>query len=277
MFVRNNGVRQIYVPTNGWYTEKTIAASGRSSRARTSIFRGGALARRHPRLPRSFPWRRRDPSSRPMETYDALAELQKNDPRLRIHAISTATGENLDEIRRLTDYLLRALPPDGSSQPRAHPRRSEESVAAGAGVAGSTATLRIRAPAAGRRASTAGSDPSSSRCCSGRRSRPPTSGARSCRAPREAHRRRVRQRRRQRVRKHIRVGNLRENSFRGDLALTAGGGAAARESIAGECHCTNEVFLWPSIAFQPLQLARAWVSSGRTAVASSEAASPAPR
>ena len=33
-----------------------------------------------------------------------------------------------------------------------------------------------------------------------------------------------------------------------------------------ECYCTNEIFMWPSIVFQPLQLARAlwgskaWVS-----------------
>ena len=33
-----------------------------------------------------------------METYDALAEFQKNDARLRIHAISTATEKNIDEI-----------------------------------------------------------------------------------------------------------------------------------------------------------------------------------
>ena len=33
---------------------------------------------------------------------------------------------------------------------------------------------------------------------------------------------------------------------------------ALRDSIrARECHCTTEVFLWPSVVFQPLQLAKA--------------------
>ena len=33
-----------------------------------------------------------------------------------------------------------------------------------------------------------------------------------------------------------------------------------RESIANrECHCTTEVFMWPSITYQPVQLARAMV------------------
>jgi hypothetical protein len=35
-----------------------------------------------------------------------------------------------------------------------------------------------------------------------------------------------------------------------------------RRSIAAkECYCTNEVFLWPSIVFQPSQLARAFANS----------------
>ena len=37
-----------------------------------------------------------------------------------------------------------------------------------------------------------------------------------------------------------------------------------------ECHCTNEVFMWPSIAFPPTELSRAliharvWSKPGRT-------------
>ena len=35
-----------------------------------------------------------------------------------------------------------------------------------------------------------------------------------------------------------------------------------RESIrAKDCYCTNEIFLWPSITFQPVQLARAMVQA----------------
>ena len=47
---------------------------------------------------------------RAMKRYKALAELQRQDPRLRIHATSCATDVNLDEIRRLTTYLFDRCP-----------------------------------------------------------------------------------------------------------------------------------------------------------------------
>ena len=47
--------------------------------------------------------------------------------------------------------------------------------------------------------------------------------------------------------------------------LTEEGLPRLRASIAaGECYCTNEIFLWPSITFQPLQLVRAMASSRGT-------------
>ncbi len=45
-----------------------------------------------------------------MQTYDALAKLQESDPRLRIHAVSTATHLNLDEVKHLTTYLFERCP-----------------------------------------------------------------------------------------------------------------------------------------------------------------------
>src|SRR3990172_7395337 len=47
---------------------------------------------------------------RAMRTYNALVELQQRDSRLRIHAISTATDVNMEEIRRLTTYLFDRCP-----------------------------------------------------------------------------------------------------------------------------------------------------------------------
>ena len=44
---------------------------------------------------------------------------------------STATHENLEETRRADELPVRALPEDGSPQPRDHPRRPEEPVAPG--------------------------------------------------------------------------------------------------------------------------------------------------
>src|SRR5262249_27622255 len=105
LFIHNNGVQQIYVPTNGYYTDKTsVQLQGvlRSESLRYFVceisldgmpeyhdtFRGN---------PKSF--------AKAMQTYDMLAELQKKDPRLRIHSISTATHENMDELWRLTEFL----------------------------------------------------------------------------------------------------------------------------------------------------------------------------
>ena len=45
-----------------------------------------------------------------METYDALAEIQQRDPRLRIHCISTATDVNMAQIKALSSYLCQRCP-----------------------------------------------------------------------------------------------------------------------------------------------------------------------
>jgi hypothetical protein len=51
------------------------------------------------------------------------------------------------------------------------------------------------------------------------------------------------------------LGNLRKQSFmeiwRSHLA-----GQIRRSISAKDCYCTNEIFMWPSIVFQPLHLAR---------------------
>jgi hypothetical protein len=59
---------------------------------------------------------------------------------------------------------------------------------------------------------------------------------------------------------HEPLGNLREQGF-----WEIWGSEKAqrlRESIARkECYCTNEVFLWPSIVFQPQHLAKAMIQA----------------
>jgi MoaA/NifB/PqqE/SkfB family radical SAM enzyme len=55
---------------------------------------------------------------------------------------------------------------------------------------------------------------------------------------------------------HAPLGNLREKSF--NEIWTSPEAQALRKSIADrQCYCTNEVFLWPSIVYQPYQLVRA--------------------
>src|SRR5207247_10057902 len=59
---------------------------------------------------------------------------------------------------------------------------------------------------------------------------------------------------------HPPLGNLREKGFWEIWGSPEA--AALRKSIAAnECYCTNEVFLWPSITYQPHQLARAMVGA----------------
>ena len=45
-----------------------------------------------------------------METYEALTVLQAENPRLQIHAVSTATATNMEEIRKLTTFLFDRCP-----------------------------------------------------------------------------------------------------------------------------------------------------------------------
>jgi hypothetical protein len=59
---------------------------------------------------------------------------------------------------------------------------------------------------------------------------------------------------------HPPLGNLRERSFW--EIWSSPEAQALRKSIAAkECHCTNEVFLWPSITYQPQQLVRAMIGA----------------
>jgi hypothetical protein len=56
------------------------------------------------------------------------------------------------------------------------------------------------------------------------------------------------------------LGNLREKSFR-DIWYSSAA-RQVRESIRSkECYCTNEIFMWPSIVFQPIQLAKSLIGA----------------
>src|SRR3954471_13553647 len=89
-FIRNNGVREIYVPTNGTMLDRTVAALKDVLREpRLDLFAVefsldglGAYHDRFRGMKGGF--------EKSMATYDALVELQRQDPRLRLHAISTA-------------------------------------------------------------------------------------------------------------------------------------------------------------------------------------------
>jgi MoaA/NifB/PqqE/SkfB family radical SAM enzyme len=105
-FIQNNGVKEIYVPTNGYFTERTIKQLRELLQEKSLRLFGVELSldgmpEFHDRFRAT-----KNAFKKAMETYDALEELQREDARLQIHAISTATSDNMDEIRRLTTYLF---------------------------------------------------------------------------------------------------------------------------------------------------------------------------
>jgi MoaA/NifB/PqqE/SkfB family radical SAM enzyme len=252
-FIQHNGVKQIYVPTNGWYTDKTVQAV-RETLEEPSLdllvielsldgtekfhdtFRVAQGAFR-----------------KAMETYAALVELQRADPRLRIQAISTATDVNVDEIRQLTTFLFERCPQmdhhnlaiirgDRKNKALATPdlrqyadlydyiRRLWQPREEGryGGIVepmlqwAKLRTLERRTQVVPCRAGTLTAVVAANGDVS------------VCEL-------------------HEPLGNLRRQSFPEIWNSEAAG--RLRASIAAKaCHCTTEVFLWPSIVFQPVPL-----------------------
>ncbi|MEO8216820.1 MAG: radical SAM protein [Acidobacteriota bacterium] len=260
LFINNNGAKQIYVPTNGYFTDRTqkhVQSVLQSEELQLFVcelsldgmpefhnkFRGN---------PRSF--------DKAMETYEMLAELQQSDPRLRIHAISTATSVNLDEIRELTAYLHERCP-----------AMDHHNIAI---IRGDRKNPSLQGPALQkyydlyRESATVWRDREEGRFGaivepmlqwakqrtieSQSQFVPCTAGtltgvihANGDVAVCETH---------------PPLGNLRSRSF--FEIWDSPEANQLRENIrARKCWCTNEVFLWPSIVFQPAQLARAAVGA----------------
>ena len=254
-FIRHNGVRQIYVPSNGYFTERTVAAVTEVlQESELDLFVVELSLDGMPLFHDTF---RVAPGSfkKAMATYDALAELQKSDPRLRIHAISTATDVNVEQIRKLTTYLydrcpkmdhhnlaiirgdrknpaLKTPPLDQYQslfdyirrlwQPREQGRYGGivEPMLQWAKVKTLEEHTQVVACKAGVLTAVVSANGDISIC-----------------------------------ELHEPVGNLRQQSF-WDI-WNSEKAKRLRESVQRkECHCTTEVFLWPSIVFHPVHLVR---------------------
>jgi MoaA/NifB/PqqE/SkfB family radical SAM enzyme len=257
-FIQHNGVRQIYVPTNGWYTKKTVEQVTEALKEPgLQLF---AVELSLDGMPEFHDRFRVAPGAfaRAMETYEALAELQERDPRLRIHSISTATDVNIDEIRKLTTFLFDRCPkmehhnlalirgdrknpalkcPDMTVyqdlyeyvrrlwQPREQGRYGAivEPMLQWAKVETVTRRTQVVPCSAGVLSAVVYANGDVGVC-----------------------------------ELHEPLGNLRQRSF--PEIWRSPEAQRLRSSIANkECHCTTEVFLWPSIVFHPVSLARAMV------------------
>ena len=255
-FIRHNKVRQIYVPTNGYFADRTVRQISETLKekdldlfvAEISLDGLGEFHNKFRGSPGAF--------DKAIQTYDALAKLQESDPRLRIHSISTATDVNMDEIRRLTTYLFDRCPKmDHHNLALIRGDRKNPSLQ-GPGLDEYQRLYEyIRRLWAPREAGRYGSivEPmlqwAKSRTAATRTQVVPcragvlnavvySNGDVSV------------------CENHPPLGNLRERSFW--EIWNSPEAQALRKSIAAkECHCTNEVFLWPSITYQPQQLVRA--------------------
>jgi MoaA/NifB/PqqE/SkfB family radical SAM enzyme len=260
-FVQVNGVRQIYVPTNGWYTDKVVRAAEETlAEPGLDLFvvelslDGTAEFHDTFRVARgSF--------ARAMETYDALAALQQRDARLRIHAISTATDVNVDEIRELTTFLFERCPqmdhhnlalirgdrknpalktPDLAQYTALYEyiRRlwaPRETGRYGAIVEPMLQWAKVETLARGTQVASCRAGVLTAVVAA-------NGDVSVCEL-------------------HEPIGNLRQQSF--PEIWKSHRANALRQSIARkECHCTTEVFLWPSIVYQPVHMVRAMIGAG---------------
>ncbi len=109
-FIQKNGVKEIYCPTNGYFTEKTVDAVRETLKEPSLNLLGIEISLDGmPEFHDEFRVTK-NAFKNAMETYDALAELQKEDSRLQIHSISTATHTNMEELKRLTTYIYDRCP-----------------------------------------------------------------------------------------------------------------------------------------------------------------------
>ena len=259
-FIRNNGVREIYVPTNGTMLERTVAAL-ESVLEEPGLdlfaveFSLDGLQPYHDRF-RGM----KGAFERSMATYDALADLHRRDPRLRLHAISTATGENLDEVRRLTTYLYERCPSmDHHNLAIIRGERKNPSLQGPALAEYSALYEYVKRLWAPRERARYGSsvEPmlqwAKMRTAEAQRQVIPCQAGMLTGVVYSNGDVSV-------CENHPPIGNLREKTFpeiwHSDAARTL------REQIAARaCYCTNEIFLWPSFTYRPAQLIKVMAGS----------------
>jgi MoaA/NifB/PqqE/SkfB family radical SAM enzyme len=253
-------VRQIYVPTNGYYKDRTVAAvTNVLEEKELDLFVVEISLDGMPEFHDNFRVAK-NAFQKAMETYDALVEIQKSDPRLRIHSIATATNMNMGEIKTLSTYLYERCPNmDHHNLAIIRGDRKNPDLAAPLLKEYTELYAYIRRLWAPREENRYGAivEPmlqwAKVQTLKEKRQVVPCSAGRQtvvvyangdvslCEI-------------------HKPIGNLRQKSFQ--EIWQSEEAQRLRKSIAcKECYCTTEVFLWPSIVFQPPSLAKAMLGA----------------
>ncbi len=260
LFIKNNKVRNIYVPTNGYFTDRTEKSLRKVLKNESlELFVCEISLDGMPEYHDKF---RGNPQSfkKAMETYEMLAKLQEEDPRLRIHSNTVAMSENMDEIWQLTEYLHDNCP-----------KIEHHNLAI---IRGDRKDPSLQGPALQkykdlyRHVAEVWSDRDRHRFGSSvepmlQWAKVKTIESESQFIPCKAG-----------VltgvvyangdvsvcEQHFPLGNLREKSFF-EIWDSEEAEKLRAQIKAKKCYCTNEVFLWSSIVFQPVQLTRAAIGS----------------
>lgn len=278
LFIENNGVKQIYVPTNGYFTEKTEEQLRKLLKLKSlKLFVCELSLDGMPEYHNRF---RGNPKSfeKLMETHEMLVELQKEDPRVRIHSNIVATHENMEELHQVTDYLYDRCPAIEHINLAVIRGDRKNPLLKGPALEQYKELYRhIRKVWKDREKGRFGSSVEPmlqwAKCKTMETNSqyvPCTAGVMSavvyangdvgvCET-------------------HPPLGNLRKKSF--FEILDSEEAQALRASIrAKECHCTTEVFMWPSIVYKPLQLTKAMIGAKKmwnTSVSKKQFASELP-
>ncbi|WP_411281025.1 radical SAM protein [Gemmatimonas sp.] len=263
LFVKNNQAKQIYVPTNGYFTDKTEKAVRKvlADNPELQLFAVELSLDGMPEYHNRF---RGNPKSfeQAMETYEMLVTLQAEDPRLRIHSNTVAMSENMEEIRQLAVHLHERCPKMEHQNlavirgDRKNPSLTGPAIDAYADLFRYVAHIwadrevdrfgtSVEPMLQWAKVETMRTESQFIPCKAGILSGViyANGDVSLCetRAP---------------------LGNLREKGF--FEIWDSPEAVAVREQIeAKQCYCTTEVFMWPSIVFQPVQLTRAFIGAKR--------------
>lgn len=259
-FITHNRVKQIYIPTNAYFTDKMqqqieeILQEPALQLLVIEISLDG-MAEYHNRL-------RGDRKSfeRAMESYNMLERLQEKDKRLRIHSISTVTSDNAAEIRGLTNFLYQQCPSmDHHNIAMVRGNRRNQTLQTPQLEVYRNLWEHIDVLWKDRERGRFGSIVEPMLQWAKRKTTtkqqqviPCLAGILSvvvyangdvsfCES-------------------HNPLGNLRRKGF-SEIWYSPEAKQLRRDIKKKSCYCTNEIFLWPSIVFQPFQLMRAMIGS----------------